>query len=93
MFPPNQRSKSIFRKNAEHYVAYNELHVIYHDTISCNILKLRCKCVQSVNKLQLFDQKKVLNFDFDWLTLGRPDRVKSSMFAFFVSANVVKLFF
>ena len=34
-----------------------------------------------------------LYFDFDWLTLGRPDRVKSSMFAFFVSANVAKLFF
>ena len=30
---------------------------------------------------------------FDWLTLGRPDRVKSSMFAFFASANVAKLFF
>ena len=37
MFPPNQRSKPIFRKNAEHYIAYNALHVIYHDTISCNI--------------------------------------------------------
>ena len=36
MFPPNQRSKPIFRKNAEHYVAYNALHAIYHDTISCN---------------------------------------------------------
>ena len=35
----------------------------------------------------------MVNFDFDWLTLGRPDRVKSSMFAFFVSANVAKLFF
>ena len=42
MFPPNQRSKPTFRKNAEHYVAYNALHVIYHDTISCNIFKLRC---------------------------------------------------
>ena len=41
MFPPNQRSKPIFRKTAEHYVAYNALHVIYHDTISCNIFKLR----------------------------------------------------
>ena len=40
MFPPNQRSKPIFRKNAEHYVAYNTFHVIYHDTISCNIFKL-----------------------------------------------------
>ena len=36
MFPPNQRSKLIFRKNAEHYVAYNALHAIYHDTISSN---------------------------------------------------------
>ena len=47
----------------------------------------------SVNKLQLSDHKKVVNFDFDWLTLGRPGRVKSSMFAFFISANVAKLFF
>ena len=45
MFPPNQRSKAIFRKNAEHYIAYNALHAIYHDTISCNIFKLRCKFV------------------------------------------------
>ena len=44
-FPPNQRSKPIFRKTAEHYVAYNELYVIYHDTISCNIFKLICKFV------------------------------------------------
>ena len=43
--------------------------------------------------LQLSDHKKVVNFDFDWLTLGRPDQVKSSMFAFFVSANVAKLLF
>ena len=35
----------------------------------------------------------MVNFDFDWLTLGRSDRVKSSMFAFLVSANVAKLFF
>ena len=35
----------------------------------------------------------MVNFDFDWLTLGRPDRVKSSMFDFFVSANVAKLLF
>ena len=47
MFPSksNQRSKPIFRENAEHYVAYNALYVIYHDTISCNIFKLRCKFV------------------------------------------------
>ena len=43
--------------------------------------------------LQLSDHKKVVNFDFDLLTFGRPDRVKSSMFAFFVSANVAKLLF
>ena len=43
--------------------------------------------------LQLSDHKKVVNFDFYLLTLGRPDRVKSSMFAFFVSANVAKLLF
>ena len=43
-----------------------------------------------MNKLQLSDHKKVVNFDFDWLTSGRPDQVKSSMFAFFVSANVAK---
>ena len=48
---------------------------------------------EEVNKLQLSDHKNVVNFDFDWLTLGRPDRVKTSMFAFFVSANVAKLFF
>ena len=30
---------------------------------------------------------------FDWLTSGRPDRVKSSMFGCFVSANAAKLFF
>ena len=35
MFLPNQRSKPTFRKNAEHYVAYNALYVIYLDTISC----------------------------------------------------------
>ena len=35
MFPPNQGSKPTFRKNAEHYVAYNALHVIHHDTTSC----------------------------------------------------------
>ena len=60
MFPPNQRSKPTFRKNAEHYLAYNALHVIYHDTISCNIvLKAKMqKCVYSVNKLQLSDHKK-----------------------------------
>ena len=46
MFPPNQRSKPIFRKTAEYDVAYNALHVIYDDTISCNIFNLRCKlCV------------------------------------------------
>ena len=45
MFPPYQLSKPIFRKNAEHYVVYNASHAIYHDTISCNILKLRCKFV------------------------------------------------
>ena len=28
MFPPNQRSKPIFRKTAEHYVVYNALHAI-----------------------------------------------------------------
>ncbi len=33
MLHPYQRSKPAFRKNAEHYVAYNALHVIYHDTI------------------------------------------------------------
>ena len=33
--------KPTFRNNAEHYVVYNALHVIYHDTISCNIFKLR----------------------------------------------------
>ena len=26
-------------------IAYNALHVIYHDTVSCNIFKLRCICV------------------------------------------------
>ena len=45
-----------------------------------------------MNKLQLSDPKKRY-FDFDWLTVGRPDRVKSSMFAFFDSVNVAKLFF
>ena len=29
MFLPNQRPKPTFRKKAEHYVAYNALHVIY----------------------------------------------------------------
>ena len=31
----------------------------------------------------------MVNFDFDWLTLGRPDRVKC-MFAVFVSANYLR---
>ena len=50
MFPPNQRSKLTLRKNAEHYVAYNALHVIYHDIISCNIFKLSCICVITTTK-------------------------------------------
>ena len=38
---------SVKRTLVVHYVAYNALHVIYHDTISCNIFKLRCLCVIS----------------------------------------------
>ena len=91
MFPPNQRSKPTFRKNTEHYVTYNALHVIYHDTISFNIVKIRCICVISEQTAIMWPQKKQY-FDFDWLTLGRPDRVQLSMFAFFVSANAAKLF-
>ena len=58
MFPPNQRSKPIFRKTAEHYVAYNALHVIYHDTISCNIFKLMQICVISEQTAIILPQKK-----------------------------------
>ena len=42
----NVRNQHLER-TSEHYVAYNALHVIYHDTISCNIFKLRCICVIS----------------------------------------------
>ena len=61
MFSPNHRSKPIFRKNAEHYVAYNALYVMYHDTISCMYQHIQFQakmCLQSVNKLQLSDHKK-----------------------------------
>ena len=48
MCPPNQRSKPIFRKNAEHYVAYNALHVIYRDIISLQHIQAKMQiCVIS----------------------------------------------
>ena len=50
-------------------------------------------CVISEQTAAIIWPQKMVNFDFDWLTLGRPDRVKSSMFAFLVSANVAKLLF
>ena len=95
IFWPNQRSKPTFRKNAEHYVAYNAVYVIYYDTISCMYQHIQAKmlqsCVISEQTAIIWPQKNQY-FDFDWLTLGRPDQVKSSMFAFFVSANAAKLF-
>ena len=42
-----QRSKPTFRKNAEHYVAYNAVYVIYHDTISCMYQHIQAKMLQS----------------------------------------------
>ena len=42
----NQCSKPTFRKNAEHYVAYSALNVIYHDTISCMYQHIQAKMHQ-----------------------------------------------
>ena len=91
MFPQNQRSKPLFRKNAEHYVAYNALHLIYRDTLQHIQAKMQM-CVISEQTAIIWPQR-VVNFYFYCVMLGRPDRVKSNMFAFFVSANVAKLFF
>ena len=81
-------------KNTEHYVAYNALCV--SSTISCMYQHIQAKmhqiiCVFSEQTAIIRPQKKRY-FDLYWLTLGRPDRVKSSMFAFFVSVNAAKLF-
>ena len=54
--------------------------------------KMHQMCVISEQIAIILPQKKRY-FDFDWLTLGRLDRVKSTMFAFFVCANAAKLFF
>ena len=55
--------------------------------------KMHQICVFSEQTAKFYQTTKKRYFYFDWLTLGRPDRVKSRIFAFFVSANAAKLIF
>ena len=61
MFPWNQCSNPTFRKNAEHYIAYSALNVIYLDTISCMYQHIQAKihqmCVISEQTAIIWPQK------------------------------------
>ena len=56
MFPRNQRSKPTFRKNTEHYVAYNALYVMILLVVCINHIQAKI-CVISEQTAITWPQK------------------------------------